>query len=72
MYQFKEEEDIPLTEPLIDCRDIAGTDCYCDDIAKQMISDRLEDHGMEGVHFLDSGNYHYLSLLFMNEITREQ
>ena len=69
---LEEEEDIPLTEPLIDCRDIAGTDCYCDDIAKQMISDRLEDHGTEGVHFLDSGNYHYLSLLFMNEIPREQ
>ena len=53
----------------IDCRDISGTNCYCDDAAKEQIRERIADLAGRGIHFLDSGNYHYLSLLWLEKIT---
>jgi arginase family enzyme len=66
------EEDLPLTQPLIDCRDLSGTDCYCDEIAEEEISRHLKDYGPEGIHYLDSGNYHYLTLFFLRKLPADQ
>lgn len=66
------EEDLPLTQPLIDCRDLSGTDCYCDEIAEEKISRHLKDYGPEGIHYLDSGNYHYLTLFFLRKLPADQ
>ena len=52
----------------IDCRDIEGTNCYCDDAAKESLRERVRPYSYEGIHFLDSGNYHYLSLLWLEKI----
>lgn len=54
---------------IIECRDITGTNCYCDDAAKEELRYRIADASAHGIHFLDSGNYHYLSLLWMEKIT---
>ncbi|MDD5867469.1 MAG: hypothetical protein PUC75_07535, partial [Lachnospiraceae bacterium] len=62
----------PLTRPLIDCQDISGTDCYCDEIAEEEIKSRLTGIGPEGIHFLDSGNYHYLTLFFLQKLPEDQ
>lgn len=53
----------------IDCRDIGGTRSYCDDQAKEQLRERIADAPFSGIHFLDSGNYHYISLLWMEKIT---
>ena len=53
---------------IIDCRDLEGTRCYCDDIARNAITEKLSSFPPEGVHFIDSGNYHYLSLLWLEKI----
>lgn len=53
----------------IDCRDIGGTRSYCDDQAKERLRERIADAPFSGIHFLDSGNYHYLSLLWLERIT---
>ena len=53
----------------IDCRDIEGTRSYCDDRAKERLRERIADAPFSGIHFLDSGNYHYLSLLWLEKIT---
>lgn len=53
----------------IDCRDIGGTRSYCDDQAKEQLRERIANAPFSGIHFLDSGNYHYLSLLWMEKIT---
>jgi len=55
----------------IDCSDIPGTDCYCDDeavtaIRKQIASAGITDAG--GIHFFDNGNYHYMSKIWTDMI----
>ncbi len=54
---------------IVDCRDLEGTRCYLDDSAKETIIERITEFPSEGIHFIDSGNYHYLSLLWLNKIT---
>ena len=61
-------DKLRLTMPPFDCTGIPGTDCYCDDLAYQSLSDRLKSVGPAGVHLIDSGNYHYLTLLFLDKI----
>lgn len=55
--------------PRLDLTDIPGTNCYCDDPAKAQIEERLKrlSH-IPLVRFIDSGNYHYMSLFFMRQI----
>ncbi len=55
----------------VDCRDISGTNCYCDDIAKEELRQKIAGYGPEGVHFFDSGNYHYVSLLWLEKVEEE-
>ncbi len=52
----------------IDCRDVEGTRCYLDEEAKVTILSRIQGYSPEGAHFIDSGNYHYLSLLWLSKI----
>ena len=52
----------------LDCRDISGTNCYCDSLAEEEIGKRITPFGPEGLHFLDSGNYHYLTKLWLELI----
>lgn len=49
----------------LDCQDIPGTNCYCDSLAEEEIEKRIIPFGPEGIHFLDSGNYHYLTKLWL-------
>lgn len=55
---------------IIDCTDIRGTEMYCDDFACTDINERMDLHGVteEGIHFIDNGNYHYLSYMFTRRI----
>lgn len=52
----------------VNCTDIEGTNCYCEDAAVEEIKKRLQDFPAEGIHFLDSGNYHYLTLQWLDKI----
>lgn len=54
----------------LDCQDIPGTNCYCDSLAEEEIGKRIAPFGPEGLHFLDSGNYHYLTKLWL-ELVKE-
>ncbi len=56
---------------IIDCKDIPGTRCYLDDEAKTTIQNLIKDLPVEGIHFIDSGNYHYLSLLWLQKINQD-
>ncbi len=54
---------------IIDCRNIAGTRCYLDEAAYETICDKISSFkGRDEIHFIDSGNYHYLSLLWLEKI----
>lgn len=54
----------------IDCSEIQGTNCYCDDDAKRRLTEKIAPYSPEGIHFIDSGNYHYLSKLWTDKITQ--
>lgn len=60
----KEADDITR----IDMSDIRGTDMYCSPEAQEEIRRRLQGFGPEGIHFLDNGNYHYVTKLFVEKI----
>lgn len=55
----------------LNLQDIRGTDMYCTPDAQGQIRDRIAPFGAEGIHFLDSGNYHYMSALFGQEIRED-
>lgn len=52
----------------LDCSDIGGTDMYCTKEAQAELERRLQAYPINGVHFLDSGNYHYMTRLFTKRI----
>ena len=55
----------------LDCTQIAGTDCYCDDDAVAAIRGQIADAGItdaHGIHFIDGGNYHYMSKLWTDMV----
>lgn len=55
----------------IDCKYIPGTNCYCDDAAKEVLQKRLANVPVNALHFMDSGNYHYLSYFFLERIKED-
>lgn len=54
----------------IDCRDVHGTNCYCDEEAEQILTERIRSFPPEGIHFIDSGNYHYMTKLWTDKMKR--
>jgi len=55
----------------LDCTQIAGTDCYCDDEAVKAIRGQIADAGItdaHGIHFIDGGNYHYMSKIWTDMV----
>ena len=52
----------------INLSDIEGTDMFCTRQAAEEIRKRLKDTGPKGIHFLDSGNFHYATLFFTEKI----
>ena len=52
----------------IDLTDISGTDMYCTEEAAAEIRKRLAPYSPCGIHFLDSGNYHYATKFFTEKI----
>ena len=59
------------TSIYIDCANIPGTDCYCDDEAAATLRKQIDDAGIknaEGIHFFDNGNYHYMSKIWTDMV----
>ena len=55
----------------LDLSGISGTDCYCDDEAVATINAELNKAGVvdaQGLHFIDNGNYHYMSKIWTDRI----
>lgn len=55
---------------VLDLKDISGTNCLCDDEAKAAIKKAVigSNTFANGVHFIDSGNYHYMSALLLDMV----
>lgn len=52
----------------LDCTTIPGTNCYCDEEGERELKKKIEPLGPEGIHFLDSGNYHYVTKLWLDQV----
>lgn len=52
----------------LDLTGLSGTNCYCDDEAALEIGRRLCRFPLASVHFLDSGNYHYMTDLWLRRV----
>ena len=51
----------------IDCSDLSGVNGFCDETSREELDARIS--GLEGwIHFIDGGNFHYLSYLLMKHI----
>ena len=51
----------------IDCSDLSGVNGFCDEASMKEIEARIS--GLSGwIHFIDGGNFHYLSYLMMRKI----
>ena len=55
----------------IELQDVCGTNCYCDEEAIAEINKRTENYPTAGIHFLDSGNYHYVTEIMTSQIQKE-
>jgi len=56
----------------LDLSGLSGTDMYCDEEAETQIqgilTTELGERPYEGIHFFDSGNYHYMTRIFTKTI----
>ena len=64
------KNQLPETMQYIDFTDVKGTDMYCSNEAEEEIRKRLKPYGAGGIHFLDSGNYHYATKFFVEKIKK--
>lgn len=52
----------------IDFTTLSGADGYCDEEAVTIIRERLKKAEKTDVHYIDSGNYHYVTYLYLEQI----
>ncbi len=53
----------------IDCSGIEGTECLLSAEACKQIQSLIAPYGPRGLHFIDSGDYHYMTKLWTDKIT---
>lgn len=63
-------ENLPRNGRLkwIDCRHLSGTNCYCDNEGKDVLMEIIGRCPVSGIHFIDSGNYHYVTKFWTDRI----
>ena len=65
-----EQESFYKKEPhcWIDLTDLEGVNGYCDENAVKDIRERIARLSPYGLHFIDSGNYHYMSRIGIGRV----
>lgn len=53
---------------VIDLTSLDGTNCYCSEEASDAIRKALSEVPSEALHWIDTGDYHYASLFFLEKI----
>lgn len=69
----KSDEKLTSSYPskVIDFSFLDGTNCYCSKDSEIFISSALSDTDLHNIHFIDSGDYHYLSKIFIDRIEED-
>lgn len=63
-YKDHAEKEIFWTE----LSDLSGCNCYCDAEAADRICEEIQNYTGNGIHFIDSGNYHYMTRLWLEKL----
>lgn len=63
-YKNYAEEEIFWTE----LSDLSGCNCYCDAEASDRTRKEIQAFTGKGLHFIDSGNYHYMTRLWLEKL----
>ena len=63
-YKNYAEEEIFWTE----LSDLSGCNCYCDAEASDRIRKEIQAFTGKGLHFIDYGNYHYMTRLWLEKL----
>ena len=63
-YKNYAEEEIFWTE----LSDLSGCNCYCDAEASDRIRKEIQAFTGKGLHVIDSGNYHYMTRLWLEKL----
>ena len=58
-----------LDGTVLDFSALEGTECYCSAESAAAIRSALAPYGPGGIHWIDSGDYHYTSLFIQELIT---
>ena len=68
-----ENEKFYLSEEYnwVDCTNIIGTNGYCDESALAVLKEKVQAIKAEGIHFIDSGNFHYVSEFWLEKIKQD-
>ena len=53
----------------INVKGLPGSNCYCDEEAMNQIREKILEFPINGIHFMDSGNYHYMSRIWLEKMT---
>ena len=56
---------------ILDFTTLSGTTGFCDDAATDEIRRRIADFPARGLHFLDNGNFHYLTRFWCEKISED-
>ena len=66
---FSDEEWSPEGADHLDLTRLEGTRCYCDPAAEAAICQAIAGLPLRAVHWIDSGDYHYLSELWARKLS---
>ena len=61
----------PFTPSILDFTTLSGTTGFCDDAAADEIRRCIADFPARGIHFLDNGNFHYLTRFWCEKISED-
>lgn len=53
---------------VLDCRHLNGTECYCDDEGALALKRIIAGYSPQGIHFIDSGDYHYVTKFWTDKL----
>ena len=52
----------------VEVQELPGSNCYCDEDAMKTLKEKLNCFSADGIHFIDSGNYHYMSRIWLEKV----
>ena len=66
--QFWQTGEIQRNISWVEVQELPGSNCYCDGDAMETLRQKLEEFDADGIHFIESGNYHYRSCIWLEKL----